>query len=398
MNRWNRRCVREWPWMPVVAMLMMGLLISCNLADRTAELYFPLPDEPLEVNESEDQAFSVDTLLTDLVRPWSFEFLPDGRTLITQRDGTIIQVRNGRRLPNPISGVPNGLRDVKIHPDYESNGWLYLTYYQDPEGGDGGYTVLIRGKLDGDAFVESEELYRAGPYHEAGGSFGSRLAFDHDGYLFFIIGGRTLDDRHRRIAIQDLRSLSGKTLRLFDDGTIPADNPYADSVGVPLEIYSTGHRQHQGLVVHPETGTVWSTEHGEFGGDELNIIRPGRNYGWPLATYSLEYDSTSISDDPLMEGMEPPVHYWTPSISPPGLDFAVTDRYPGWKGDLFVASLSMQLLNRSVMDGETVLRDERLLEGIGRVRTVRLGPDGWLYLLTEDNGMLLRLLPAETGS
>lgn len=397
MNQWKKLNECSWPIAPVLAMALTGLLTSCGQTDRTAEMYFPLPEGPQEVIESEDLAFSVDTLFTDLERPWSMEFLPDGRTLITQRNGTLIQVRNGERLQNPISGVPDGLRDIQIHPEYETNGWLYLTYYQDPEGDDGGYTVLIRGMLDGDAFVDSEELYRAGPYQEAGGWFGSRLAFDHDGYLFFIIGGRTLDERHRRIAIQDLRSLSGKTLRFYDDGRIPDDNPYADSVGVPLEIYSTGHRQHQGLVVHPETGTIWSTEHGEYGGDELNIILPGRNYGWPLATFSTEYDGTIISEDPLMEGFEPPVHYWTPAIAPSGLDFAVSDHYPGWRGDLFVASLVQQMINRTVMDGESVVRDEKLLEGIGRVRTVRFAPDGYLYALIEDTGLLIRLLPAESN-
>lgn len=379
--------------LPVLSLLLLLVLASCGQKGLPDGYYFPLPTGERVIIDSEDQAFSVDTLLTEMVRPWSLEFLPDGRTLITQRDGTLIQVRDGVRLESPITGVPDGLRDIRVHPNYEENGWLYLTYYQDPEGEDGGYTVLIRGRLDGDRFIDSEELYRAGPYREAGGSFGSRVAFDHDGYLFFLIGGRTLDERHRRIAIQDLYSLSGKTLRLYDDGRIPADNPYADSTGVPQEIYSTGHRQHQGLVVHPETGTIWSTEHGEYGGDELNIILPGRNYGWPIATHSTEYDGTSIGEGPYAEGMEPPVHYWTPAIAPSGIDFLTSDRYPGWKGDLFVASLVQRMINRSVMEGEQVARDEKLLEGIGRVRTVRQAPDGYLYALTEDTGILIRLLP-----
>lgn len=378
------------------ALFSLLLLVgSACQPDREIAPYFPLPERQLEVIHSDAQSFMVDTLLADLNRPWSMEFLPDGRMLITEREGNLLLFEKG--VPRgPLRGdVPAGLREVKLHPQYEKNGLIYISWYIDPTDDEGAYTVLGRGRIQGDRFVDLEELYRAGPFFERGSTFGSRIEFDREGYLYFLVGGRTLDERHRRINIQMLDNPSGKTMRLYDDGRIPEDNPFVDVPGALPEIFSYGQRQHQGVMLHPVTGEIWSTEHGEMGGDELNIVRAGKNYGWPLATYSLEYDSTSISDDPLLEGTEPPIHYWTPSISPPSLDIVRGDRYPGWKGDLMVGSLSQMLLNRTIMDDTRPVGDEHLLPGIGRVRKVKSAPDGYIYFLTEDNGMLVRLLPAE---
>lgn len=372
------------------------LLISCDFSGNDEGRYFPMPENFHEVIQTDSQSFISDTVVSELVRPWSMEFLPDNRVIITERGGKLRIVENGQLKDEPVKGnIPMELRDVKLHPEYEQNGWIYISYYINPDENNSGYTVLMRGRLDGDRFIDDQVLYKAGPFRESGGYFGSRIEFDKEGYLYFLVGGRTIDERHRRINIQDLSSNSGKTMRLYDDGRIPPDNPFTDSTDALPEIYSYGHRQHQGLVLHPISGKLWSTEHGEKDGDELNIIYPGRNYGWPLATWSTEYDGGIISEDPLLEGTEPPVHYWTPSIAPSGLDFITGNNYPGWKGDLFVGSLSQRMLNRVEMsDGEPV-RDEKLLEGIGRVRSVKYAPDYFLYLLTEDTGLLVRLIPAK---
>lgn len=362
-------------------------IASCRASDRD-EVYFPLPDKRLEVIHSEAQSFSVDTVLTGLVRPWGFAFLPDGVVLITERRGNLLFIRDGVIQGSVDGNVPNGLRDIELHPDFEKNRLIYLSYYTDPDSSGGGYTVLMRGRLNGQQLVDEEILYRAGPFEEDGEWYGSRIAFDREGYLYFTVG-----IRGKRLNAQDKSHYAGKTMRLHDDGRIPADNPYIDSIGVLPEIYTYGHRMHEGLVVHPETGEVWAHEHGEFGGDEVNLIKAGANYGWPKATYSLEYDGTLITADTLLDGIEPPVHHWTPSIAPSGMDFLYGGKYPGWEGDLFSGALSHRMLNRSVVENGRIVRDEPLLSGIGRVRDVEVGPDGFLYLITEDTGLMVRLLP-----
>lgn len=371
-------------------LLIFGiLLVACSRPDEGR--YFPLPKGELDVVRSESQSFMVDTVLTGLNRPWSLEFLPDDKVLITEREGNILLVKNGQLQENPLKGnIPEGLRDIQLHPRYDENSWIYLSYYVEPTEEGGGYTELMRGKLIDDTLENEEILYSAGPFNQGGGFTGSRIAFDNEEYLFFLVG-----IRGDRMNAQDKSHHSGKTMRLNDDGTVPSDNPFLDVPGTLPEIYSYGHREHQGLVRHPETGEIWSTEHGEMGGDELNIIRRGLNYGWPLATHSLEYDGSTISEDPYLKGTEPPAHFWTPAINPSGLDFVIGDRYPGWNGNLFVGSLRPRMLNRSVLEDGHVIHDEKLLEGIGRVRSVKFAPDNFLYLLTEDTGLLVRLIPVE---
>ena len=373
-----------------VALLVLGnVLISCSRQNDGR--YFPLPAQLQHVIHSESQSFMVDTLLTGLNRPWAMEFLPDNRVLITEREGNILVIENGKLQESPLKGnIPVGLRDIQLHPQYDDNNWIYMSYYVEPTEQKGGYTEIMRGKLIGDRLENEEIIYTTGPFELGGGATGSRIVFDNDGYLFFLVGIR--GDRMRA---QNMSHHSGKTMRIHDDGSIPSDNPFVgDQESLP-EIYSYGHREHQGFVLHPDTGELWATEHGEKNGDELNLIQAGLNYGWPLASWSTEYDGSVLSEDPLLEGTEPPVHYWTPSINPSGLDFVTGERYPGWDGNLFIGSLRPQMLNRSVMEDGKVIHDEKLIEGIGRVRSVRYAPDNFLYLLTEDTGLLVRLIPAE---
>lgn len=369
----------------------MGFM-ACN-QEKQNDSYFPLPDRDAADIQSEQQAFVVDTVVTGLDRPWSMAFLPGGRMLIAERAGNLWVVENGRLRQQPAGGkVPAGLRDIELHPRFEENGWIYLSYYVEPDGDDGGYTVLLRGRLKTNALmlVDEQELYRAGPFKESGHWYGSRIAFDHDDYLYFTVG-----IRGKRENAQDLSRYEGKTMRLHDDGRTPSDNPFVATPDALPEIYTYGHRMHEGLTCHPVTGQIWSNEHGAKGGDEINIIRAGMNFGWPEATYSLNYDDTIISEDTLREGMEPPAHHWTPSIAPSGMDFVVRGRYPNWEGNLFSGALAHRLLMRSVIEGERVVEEEPLLEGIGRVRSVRVAPDGFLYVMTEDDGLIVRLVPVE---
>ena len=371
---------------------VIGLMVACTHPNKNSS-YFPLPSEleNYKTVRSEAQSFIADTVLRDLNSPYSMAFLPDNKVLVTERSGNLILVENGTAGDRPVGGnIPTGLRDIELHPRYQENGWIYLSYYREPTDEEGGYTVLMRGRLEGTHMVEEEELYTAGPFEEVGDSFVSRIEFNRDGYLLFSVGIRGA----RRNA-QDLSAYSGKTMRLRDDGTIPSDNPFANTPGALPEIYTYGHRMHEGLVRHPVTGEIWSSEHGPMGGDELNIIRAGLNYGWPEVTYGLNYDSTLISPDTLREGMEPPVYHWTPSIAPAGFDFVTGSRYPGWKGNLFIGAMKFRYLNRSVLEGNKVVYDERLLEGIGRIRSIRMAPDGFLYLLVEDSGLIVRLVPVD---
>lgn len=360
---------------------------SCNQSEEEAEF-----DSSAEIIHSEAESFVVDTVTANLERPWGMTFLPDESILITERDQRVLIIRDGQP-PEPIDGnLPQELRDIELHPQFEENGWVYISSYNDqPE--NARTSVLMRARLDDDALVDVEVLYTAGPFRWGSGWTGSRIVFDSENYLYYPVGVR--DDIYTP---QDKSNASGKIMRLHDDGSIPSDNPFVDEPDALPEIYTYGHREHQGLAFHPVTEELWGNEHGAFGGDELNIIKPGLNYGWPWASYSLDYDGTPVTEetDTLREGMEPPVHHWTPSISPSGLTFVVGDTYPGWNGNAFSGSLSQRMLNRSVIEDNLVVHDEKLLSDVGRVRTVKIGPDGYLYLITEDTGLLLRLLPAHS--
>lgn len=363
-----------------------------NHQQQTNGLYFPLPADMSDVVTSEDQRFVVQEVVSGLGVPWGIAFLPDGSLLITERAGTLRIVRNGVLQDDPIRGVPEvyargqgGLLDIVLHPQYENNGWIYISYSE--PGGEGGHTAIMRAKLRDNELVEKQVLFRGIPYTNRGHHFGSRIAFDNEGYMYFTVGDRgVMNDA------QSLTTLAGKSFRLHDDGRVPRDNPFAGQRGVREEIFTYGNRNQQGLVKHPETGEMWAHEHGPRGGDEINILRAGKNYGWPEISFGINYDGTVLTSDTAKAGMEQPVHYWTPSIAPSGMTFVTGDTYPNWRGDLMSGSLSFRFLQRTVFDGETVVKEEKLLEGIGRVRDVRQAPDGYIYLGVE-TGKIVRLIP-----
>ena len=355
-----------------------------------------------EVVASEEHSFRVVEAASGLDHPWGLAFLPDGRILVTERPGRLRTVTAGRLDPAPIAGVPpvrasgqGGLLDVALHPDFRENGWVYLSYAAGNWGRAG--TEVARGRLRGNRLEDVEVLFRALPKSSGGRHFGSRLRFGPDGHLFVSLGDR--GDRHRA---QDRDDHAGSIVRLRDDGTVPPDNPFVGVDGARPEIFTTGNRNVQGLAFDPETGTLWSHEHGPRGGDELNVVRPGVNYGWPVISYGREYMSgVPVGEGTHRNGMAQPSLQWTPSIAPSGLTVYEGDRFPAWRGNLFVGALRFRLVARLVLEGERVVHEERLLEGrYGRIRDVRTGPDGLLYLLTDAPapwGALLRLEPAPTG-
>lgn len=362
------------------------------------EEYFALPTDSLEVHNSEELNFSVQTVVEGLEFPWGIAFLPNGNVLITERDlGNLRLVKDGVLVEDPIAGVPEvsdrgqgGLLDVEIHPDYAENGWIYMTYAKPGEVGQN--TALIRAKYDEEthSLTDLEELFAGTPATEGGAHFAGRIVFDPDGYLYTAIG-----DRGSMHTAQDSTNSHGNFYRLNDDGSIPADNPFVGTEGMD-EIYSYGHRNIQGMDVHPETGIVWTNEHGPRGGDEINIQdKPGANYGWPEITYGINYDGTIITEDTEKEGMEQPVMQWTPSIAPSGLAFVSSDKYPAWYGDVLNGALSFQLISRIELDGTEFVHEERLLEGIGRIREVEQGADGYIYFTNESDGTLNRIIPVE---
>ena len=337
--------------------------------------------------------FSDELFVDNLQIPWGMAFLPDGSMLITEKEGKIIHFLEGKKII--ISNVPEvyqrgqgGLLDIALHPKYKENGWIYFTFSSEEGEEKGGNTALMRAKLKDNALVDKELLYKATPNTTKGQHFGSRIAFDDDGYLYFSVGERG----ERDINPQDITRDGGKIYRLNDDGTIPSDNPFVNSDGAKTAIYSYGHRNPQGLAKHPETGKIWDNEHGPQGGDEINVIKKGANYGWPVITYGINYSGTPITDKTEMEGMEQPIHYWVPSIAPSGMAFITSDNYKGMKGDLLVGSLKFQYLERLVMNGTKVVKREKLLQNLGRVRDVKEGPDGLIYVAIEGKG-IYKLVP-----
>lgn len=378
--RANRR------WTPGVPhMILAAAVLSMVAAIAAADQRF----------ESERHDFRVTTVVEGLDHPWGMVFLPGGDMLITERGGRLRAVRDGSLTDEPVAGVPDiavqgqgGLLDVALHPEFESNRLVYLSYAAPGSGGAG--TEVARGRYEDGRLEDVEVVFRALPKEGGGRHFGSRLVFDNDGYLYV-----TLGDRGRKGNGQDLGTHTGSIIRIQADGAIPADNPFADRERP--EIFSYGHRNVQGAALHPETGLLWTHEHGPQGGDELNIARRGRNYGWPVITYGVNYGSgTQIGEGTHKPGMEQPLWYWVPSIAPSGMTFYTGDRFPEWRGSVFVGALKFELLARLELDGEKVLGEERMLEGrFGRIRAVEEGPDGYIYLLTDEaGGRLLRMEPA----
>ena len=336
--------------------------------------------------------FQVVTVADGLVNPWSMAFLPGGDMLITERPGRLRIVRHGRLLDEPAEGVPEvlaqgqgGLFDVVPHPDFESNRLLYLSFSKPIGDGSEATTAVVRGRFENDRLTNIEEIFEA--QSRGRGHYGGRMVFDHDGYLFITVGDRqapSTGDLEAHPA-QDRRNNHGTINRIHDDGRVPVDNPFVGNADFRPEIWSFGHRNPQGLTVHPETGEVWSNEHGPQGGDELNRVSPGLNYGWPVVGYGVNYGSgTAIHEGTRRDEMESPTHFWIPSIAPSGLMIYDGDRFPGWRGSTFVGGMAGQQLARVTLGGPLRTSDETLLYGLGRVRDVRQGPDGYIYVAIED--------------
>jgi len=361
-------------------------------------------------------AYKVVTVVEGLQDPWSIAFLPTGEMLVTEKPGRLRLVKDGVLHPEPIGGVPQvrylnqgGLLDVVLHPAFDSNRLVYLSYSKPSADGSQGTTAVARGRFDGHQLNYVEEIFEAKAWSMSGGHYGSRLAFDREGYLFITIGDRQAPaiggEDLKSHAAQDLSNHQGTIVRLHDDGRVPEDNPFVGRADALPEIWSYGHRSPQGLAIHPETGDIWQIEHGPQGGDELNLILPGRNYGWPVVGYGRQYGGDGIHPSVYGEGMEQPVQYWTPVIAPSGLMVYTGDKFPAWQGSIFVGGLTGYQLVRLPMvgaDGRQVGRMDRphLLMGYGRIRDVRQGLDGYIYLAMDDRyrgGLtpIVRLEPVE---
>ena len=355
---------------------------------------------PGAIVRSENVTFKLEPVLeTGLEAPWAIAFLPDGRLLVTERAGRLRIIDNGLLLPKPVSGIPavyggeGGLLDVVLHPDYArpGNGWIYLSYGDKSPGGLA-MTAVIRGRLRDGAFVDQQQIFKVDEslYRAGGQRFGSRLLFDGKGHLFFSVGDRACPGDE-----QDLTQPNGKVHRLNDDGSIPKDNPFVSRRGAIPSIWTYGDRNAQGLAFSPITGELWESEHGPRGGDELNILHAGHNYGWPEITYGMNYDGTPITDHLAHDGMDQPVTYWLPSIAASPLTFYTGDKFPRWKNNLFVGSLAAQELLRLEVEGEKVIHEAVLFKGIGRVRDVINGPDGYLYVVLNQPDRIERIVPGE---
>ena len=354
--------------------------------------------ERLGTYKTDKQRFHLVKLTEGLEHPWGLAFLPDGRMLVTERPGRLRIVADGWLLPEPVAGVPEvwddgqgGLLDVALHPGFAENRLVYLSYSSPDDDDDDAATAVARGRLVGDRLEDVEEIYVALPRDDNSRHFGSRLVFA-DGYLFVSAGDRGDSDR-----AQELDDPAGSIIRLHDDGRVPEDNPFVGTAGARPELYSVGHRNPQGMTLEAATGRIYAIEHGPKGGDELNLIEPGVNYGWPVITHGKSYMGFKIGEGTRKEGMAQPVHYWVPSISPSGLMIYDADRFPAWQGSFFAGALSGELVVRLEVAGGKVVVEERMLEDLEeRFRDVRQGPDGLIYLLTDHpEGMLLRLEPAD---
>lgn len=346
---------------------------------------------------SEGQTIKLDTVVSGLTSAWGLVFLPNDELLVTDRSGDIYRVDKSRQKTQ-VSGGPTvlaegqgGLLDVALHPDFAKNQLVYFSYSAVKNEGDQklSTTAVMRAKLTGNTLTDQKIIFEALPYAKTRHHYGSRMAFDKKGYLFVSVGERGNEKENPQSIANDL----GKVHRLYDDGRIPEDNPFVKDKSARGSIYSYGHRNPQGMIINPITGEVWTHEHGPRGGDELNIIKKGANYGWPVICYGINYDGKPITNLTAKPGMEQPLTYWLPSIAPSGIAFVEGTKYPGWKGNLMIGSLRFQYLNRCIMDGNKVVKQENILKNIGRLRNIKQAPDGYLYVSVEQPGYVFRLMP-----
>ncbi len=352
---------------------------------------------PTEIR-TPDYVMAVDVVARDLRTPWGIAFINATTAIVTEKPGPVrlLDLKTGT-LSEPIAGTPEvvdagqgGMLDVAVDPEYDKEPWVYLSYsHRNPvEGGRGAMTRIVRGKIVDGRWVDQQVLFEARPEHytTGGNHFGCRIVFDDAGHLYFCIG-----ERGRQDDAQVLSRPNGKVHRINRDGSIPADNPFVGRDDAYPSIFSYGNRNQQGMAIHPETDQLWATEHGPRGGDELNLIQSGRNYGWPVITYGINYNGTKVSDLTHKEGMEQPVIQWTPSIAACGLAFYQGDEFPRWQNHLLAGALAFQELRLIKLDGEKSASDQILLKGMGRIRDVKVGPDGAIYLALNAPDVIVRL-------
>ncbi len=377
--------------LPIRASLLVVLLVACRASSPDG----PAPRSPTPPADA--RGVRAETYASGLVHPWALEFLPDGRLLVTERPGRLRIVDANGALSAPVAGVPavfaegqGGLLDVALDPGFDSTQVVYLSFAEPGPNGTAG-TAVARGKLVGYSLESVQVIYSQRPKMRGAGHFGSRLVFDRDGYLFITQGDR---QRYRDSA-QSLSAGLGKVVRVFPDGRVPPDNPFVQQAGALPEIWSYGHRNMQGAALDPITGRLWTIEHGARGGDELNHPEAGKNYGWPVITYGRDYNLTSIGIGAVKDGMEQPVYYWDPVIAPSGMTYYTADAIPGWKGSLLIGSLSPGALVRLEMQDGRVTSETRYLGALGeRIRDVAQGPDGFVYVVTDNpSGRVLRVRP-----
>lgn len=347
--------------------------------------------------ETKDYLLKVTPVASGLDHPWGLAFLPDGQMIVTEREGFVRLISANGEMRDPLSNAPEvdnsgqgGMLDVTLDPAFETNSYIYLSYAEPGAGGSG--TAVARARLDiaNNRLEDVSVIFRQVPKTGGGRHYGSRLVFARDGSLFITTG-----DRGERDKVQIFTINRGQVIRVNPDGSIPPDNPFVGKTGYRPEVWSYGHRNPQGAALHPVTGRLWTVEHGARGGDEINVPQAGKNYGWPVIAYGQHYFGGSIGEGTHKEGMEQPIYYWDPSIAPSGMDFYSGEAFPKWKGNLFVAALKYELVARLVLDGTKVVSEERILDGLEqRIRHVRQGPDGLIYLLTDDGeGQVLRVEP-----
>jgi len=368
-----------------IVLLFAGAILSysCNAQDK-----------PNDIAIKDDlKNYKLEVVASDIAIPWGMAWLPDGTMLVTEKSGVLYHIKNGakteiKNVPTVYTRGQGGLLDIVLHPDYAKNGWIYITYSSDEGEGNGGNTKLIRAKLLNESLTQIEPLYKATPNTTKGQHFGSRIVFDNDGYLYFSIGERG----EEFVNPQDIKRDGGKIYRLNDDGSIPKDNPFVGQEGVKEAIYTFGNRNPQGMAKNPITGAIWANEHGPKGGDEINIIKKGANYGWPVVTYGVNYDGTQITAETERKGIEKPIYYWLPSIAPSGMAFVTGDKYPDWKGHLLVGSLKFQYLELVKLKGNEIIERQKIATDVGRLRDVKQGPDGFIYMAVEDKG-IVKIIP-----
>lgn len=366
------------------AFLLLSLSSNCQNAPASGQQ-----------TTSDSSKFTTQKLYSELSNPWGMAWLPDGRLLVTERAGSILVFKNDKYTGQKLVGVPKvfnegqgGLLDIKLHPNYNKNKWIYISYSKPVEGG--ATTAIMRFKLSGNQLTQKKDIFMAKPFLKANIHFGSRIIFDKNNFLYFSSGERGTQPK-----VQQLDNDHGKIHRIYDDGRIPADNPFVGQNDAKGSIWTYGHRNPQGMVYDADNDRIWAVEHGPKGGDELNLIEKGKNYGWPKTSYGINYDGSVLTKDKEMEGVTNPVRYWVPSIGPCGMTLVTSKRYPDWKGNFLVAALAFRHIARVQLNGTSYGTEEKLLQDMGRFRCVAQSPDGFLYALTEGPGALLKLIPKE---